>query len=179
MLLEQKLNVALYDSTGKETIISNVHITENVKIEKIHENHIDKLPSAILVNANNKGYCRTIIDKKSLAFFMDNLSKVSDDGNRSYIWRCLIDHINMDLLSTDDYFKCVLKNIEPEELESVIPYVLMNAKHVLRNYFKTEKRIQVREEFFNVLLRKLYKTENPSLKNILVSSMLDLATTDE
>jgi hypothetical protein len=56
-------------------------------------------PSAILVNGNNKGYCRTVLDYESLQFFLANLSKVKDDLNRSYIWRTLWDNLKIKILS--------------------------------------------------------------------------------
>jgi hypothetical protein len=56
-------------------------------------------PSAILVNGNNKGYCRTVLDHESLQFFLANLSKVKDDLNRSYIWRTLWDNLKIKILS--------------------------------------------------------------------------------
>lgn len=49
------------------------------------------MPSAIFVNANNKGYCRVIFDNVSLPFLLDNLSKVTNIPNRCYLWRALAD----------------------------------------------------------------------------------------
>lgn len=60
---------------------------------------LNKIPCAILVNGNLKGYCRTVLDKESLEFFLGNLSKVKDDLNRSYIWRTLWDNLKIKVLT--------------------------------------------------------------------------------
>jgi hypothetical protein len=52
---------------------------------------IEQKPEAILVNANAKGYCRTVFDEGSLHYYLENLSLIVDDLNRSYIWRTLWD----------------------------------------------------------------------------------------
>jgi hypothetical protein len=57
----------------------------------IHSGPLDRLPSAILVNANNKGYCRVVFDDLSLPFFLRNLPKIENNTNRSYVWRTLPD----------------------------------------------------------------------------------------
>lgn len=58
---------------------------------KIYEGNLEKFPKAVLINANNKGYCRVLFDESSKVFFLQNLSKVKSNLNRSYLWRALYD----------------------------------------------------------------------------------------
>lgn len=45
-------------------------LTENIyNLEK-------KEYTAILINANNKGYCRSLLDRKSIEYFMENFDKI-------------------------------------------------------------------------------------------------------
>jgi hypothetical protein len=52
-------------------------------------------PEAVLLNANNKGYARVVLDQESLNFMLQNLTKIKSDLNRSYIWRILSDTIKL------------------------------------------------------------------------------------
>jgi hypothetical protein len=62
------IDIAIYDENGSESIIENVKIqaSEIITGEVIG---LTKKPAAILINANNKGYCRAILDKESEIFF--------------------------------------------------------------------------------------------------------------
>ena len=81
-------------------------------------------PSAILVNGNIKGYCRTVLDQDSLQFFLANLSKVRDDLNRSYIWRTLWDNLKIKVLTGEQFLQCVLDHFLPETEEYTMPVII-------------------------------------------------------
>lgn len=51
------------------------------------------MPLAILLDSNNKGYCRVILDEFSKIFLLENLKKIKEDINRSYIWRIFMDSV--------------------------------------------------------------------------------------
>ena len=59
-----------------------------------------------LVNANNKGFCRALLDQDSLDFFCEFLGEV-DTVNRCYLWRILFDHVIMLKLSPLDFITAV------------------------------------------------------------------------
>ena len=65
------MDIAFYDQKCEEKVLEDVRVFSNeyTNIEEGHykgDNKSESAPSAILVNANNKGYCRIIIDMKSL-----------------------------------------------------------------------------------------------------------------
>lgn len=79
------LDVCLYDADCKETVWSDVRIKaqEITFDEATMEGPFDKQPAAVLVNTNNKGYCRVVLEDDSIKFFLKNLSKIDNSGNRS------------------------------------------------------------------------------------------------
>jgi hypothetical protein len=85
---------------------------------------INVRPCAILVNGDNKGYCRSILDAESLIFFLANLSKIKDDLNRSYIWRTLWDNLKLGILTGEQYLECVLNHFLTETEEYTMPVIV-------------------------------------------------------
>jgi hypothetical protein len=84
------------------------------------------------VNGNNRGYCRTILDKQSLAFFLANLSKIKDDLNRSYIWRTLWDNLKIKVLTGEQFLSCVQDHFLIETEEYTMPVVLQTIQLILK-----------------------------------------------
>ena len=77
-----------------------------------------------MVNANNKGYCRVVLDKISLKFFLENLSKIEDDLNRNYIWRILCDNLKIKNVTPDEFIQCVNDHLIKETEENTMMVVL-------------------------------------------------------
>lgn len=90
-----------------------------------------KKPSAILLNANNKGYCRVTLDKDSKSFFLGNLSKCQDDINRSNIWRIICDNMKMGLITGTEVIECFNKHIVGETEEYTLPVILAAIQWIL------------------------------------------------
>lgn len=76
------------------------------------------------MNANNKGYCRVVLDKNSVVFFIERLSKIKDDVNRCNVWRILCDNMRLGTISPQTLLECVIKHIVPEEEEYTLPIIL-------------------------------------------------------
>ena len=55
---EQVLDLALYDDDMNFEFVRDVHVQGEELTSNVYEGSLDKLPKAIFVNANNKGYCR-------------------------------------------------------------------------------------------------------------------------
>jgi len=70
---EQVIDVVLYDKDCNPTVIENVKVKAEEKTPEIAKG-LESKPCAILVNANNKGYCRVILDKESAQFLLNNVA---------------------------------------------------------------------------------------------------------
>lgn len=89
-------------------------------------------PSAVLINANNKGYARVLLDQESLKFVYENLHRFKSDINRSYLWRTLCDLIKIYLVKPNDFLQCLIDHIVLEDEEYTMPVVFENALWVLK-----------------------------------------------
>jgi hypothetical protein len=69
------------------------------------------------VNANNKGYCRTMFDEDSLKFLVSNLSKINNTPNRCYLWRTFADQVKLQKLKPKEYLECIYNHLPYEEEE--------------------------------------------------------------
>lgn len=96
------MDVAIYDKDCNQRILSDVRIQPEGITKDIIQG-LEKAPAAILINANNKGYCRTVLDQESLKFFLQNLSKITDTLNRSYIWRIFCDNLTIKVVKPEQF----------------------------------------------------------------------------
>jgi hypothetical protein len=99
------------------------------------------LPSfAVLPNINLKGYGRIILNEISISVFLQSVSKISDDPcNRIYIWRTLVDHVQMGIIRPEIFIKCVVKNLPGENTEFALQIILDKTFRILGSYFTLEQ----------------------------------------
>lgn len=112
-------------------------------------------PKAVLVNANNKGYCRVVLDSESLAFFLQNLSSIDDDLNRNYVWRILCDNLKIKVLKPQEFIQCVIDHIGKETEENTMMVVLQQVQWVLKYLIPLEKKAEEAMNLQLVLIDKL------------------------
>jgi hypothetical protein len=96
---------------------------------------VKKPPQAVLINANNKGYCRVILDVESKTCFLENLSNIEDDINRCNVWRIICDNMKLGLITGEEVINCVIKHIIPETEEYTMPVVLATVQWILKYKF--------------------------------------------
>ena len=53
--------------------IENVMIEDAEKTKGIYEGSLDNIPRVIFINANNKGYCRIILNQSSVEYLISNI----------------------------------------------------------------------------------------------------------
>lgn len=80
----------------------------------VYEGPLDQAPVAILVNANNKGYCRVVLDTTSQLVFLKSLRNIENSTNRSYVWRTLFDQVKLFKIHPQQFLECVFTNIGTE-----------------------------------------------------------------
>lgn len=92
------MDIAVYDENFVPTIYENVRILPKAQTVSAISG-LKAKPTAVLLNANNKGYCRVTLDDASKSFFLANLSICKDDINRSNIWRIICDNMKLGLIT--------------------------------------------------------------------------------
>ena len=152
---EQKLEVVVYDQDVNQRTVENVHIQgEALTREKVSV--FKNKPCAILVNGNLKGYCRTVLDQESLHYFLQNLSKVKDDLNRSYIWRTLWDNLKIKVLTGEQFLQCVLDHFLPETEEYTMPVIIQTIQVILKYHLSDRPDLKT---FYQNSLLALFKAK--------------------
>jgi len=74
---------------------------------------------AILLNSDDSGFIKSVIDLKSLRFFKENLMKIKDDLKRLMIWRVFYD-MTLDLkLQSKEFFDLIEKYITQESPDNI------------------------------------------------------------
>ena len=124
------IDIAIYDENFTPTIYENVKVLAAAQTISAVSG-LQKKPSAILLNANNKGYCRVTLDKDSKSFFLGNLSKCQDDINRSNIWRIICDNMKLGLITGTEVIECFNKHIVGETEEYTLPVILAAIQWIL------------------------------------------------
>lgn len=124
------IDIAVYDEKFNPTIYENIRVLAAAQTVSAIRG-LQKKPSAILLNANNKGYCRVTLDKDSKNFFLGNLSKCQDDINRSNIWRIICDNMKMGLITGAEVIECFNKHIISETEEYTLPVILATIQWIL------------------------------------------------
>jgi hypothetical protein len=86
---------------------------------------------AVLVNANNKGYCRTQLDDRSINYFAENLQHIDHTVNRCYLWRILYDHVRTCKLPPMMYIEIACMHLKAEKESQIIPFILEQCAYIL------------------------------------------------
>lgn len=126
--------MALYDNNFGEKLLFNIRVKPGEKESVIYESSVELLPEAILINANNKGYGRIVMDENSIRFFCQNLSKIQNTVNRSLIWRALPDQMLLLRLKPIEFMECIIKNIGAETQDLILPFILEQMHFLLKFY---------------------------------------------
>lgn len=116
---------------------------------------LETLPEAVLVNAGVKGYCRTIIDSMSLSFFLESLSLIKDDLNRSYVWRTLWENLKLGNVTGFQVLDCFLKHFPEETEEYTMTFTLQMIQHILKYRIDPEDKLTFLPLLRDLFLRKI------------------------
>jgi hypothetical protein len=66
---------------------------------------------AFFPNANNKGYCRSILDRDSLLILAKHVGAVENPADRTYLWRTLADHVSLGKLKPQIFLESVFEHL--------------------------------------------------------------------
>jgi hypothetical protein len=131
---------------------------------------------AFFPNAQQKGYCRALLDLESLSVLLEHVGELSDPADRSYLWRTLADHVHLGIISASQFLSAVVKFLPSETLELAIQIILDKGFYMVRNFFDSQEKAEVREKMFYALLEKIERTTDKSMLNLLASNMLTCAS---
>lgn len=108
------------------------------------------------------------MDASSLVFFLDNISKVTDDLMRSLIWFNIAQHVKFGLLRVDDFINFVVKSLLDEPLAFVQNKLLTNLYSYLVNFVPREDMVTLTTIVHDAIYLKLQDPNVPSLDQVQV-----------
>jgi hypothetical protein len=119
---------------------------------------LGEIPSAIFINANNKGYCRIKLDKNTIQILRSKITSITNVPNRCYLWRILADQLKLLTIKPNQFLKAVFDNLDQENEDQIFPFLITECQHVIKYYTRINDRSQVNIEFFEALYKKLKNT---------------------
>lgn len=178
---EQKFQIALFD--------------ENFEVEDVHDVRIEakdvteiltlkgrKAPHAYLLNYNDWGYGKFLIDEKSLEAFKNGLSSIEDSLSRKLIHNTLSIMARDAKLSANLFAEIIKNQIYKEKNQDIIQEQLaINLIVILNNYVPQGKYQQFeKDEMIEFLLGKfLPLTTVPEIKELIVTSTIRFSCTED
>mmetsp|Transcript_16916 Transcript_16916/g.28639 ORF Transcript_16916/g.28639 Transcript_16916/m.28639 type:complete len:182 (+) Transcript_16916:1431-1976(+) len=123
---EQVINVEFYSSEGPDSVLlSSCHPIRVLAQDTTEvELEIPFQPQCALLNSDNLGYARVMLDESQVNFFLGNISKIEKQLNRSLAWFILRDHVNLLKISPISFLECFIDNIARETEQNTIVYLL-------------------------------------------------------
>lgn len=110
---------------------------------------------AVLVNAEDWGYCKVRIDDKSWKVFNGRMHLIQSPLNRMVLYRAMLMMVKDLSLSGAEYLNCILNQISNENDPSAATYLLENIHFVLDNCIPIENLEQVNLEIFEKIKQKI------------------------
>ena len=177
-LRSQAIDIAFYDDSCGEKVFPHV-IIEDKEITEVKQVAGEKEPAAVLLNAHGQGYCKTVIDPASVAFFKKNLHKVKSDINRALVWRTLWDMVHDNRCTVEDYFELFKANIGTEQVANTIDFVYQKALYIAGVVFPFEAREKNTSIVLNCALKHLANLQDKADKLLVVSKAIASMTDEE
>ncbi len=139
-------------SVSTRTPLDKFLPTSSAGIERYHEN---RKTNFIFPNYQDYGYGIFLLDEKSRAYVLNNISSEKDDFLRSMMWGSLWDSLRFYELTPEDYVKLVIKNINVETDESTIQFLLGRVSTAMNYYLSDAQRDELTPQIEKLLIEKL------------------------
>jgi len=180
VLREQKIKIALFNSNFEVEEILDIKINAS-EITEICELNEKPAPHAFLLNYEDWGYGRFLIDKNSLEAFQEGVSKIESSLSRKLIHNTLFTMTREGQLSAHDFGNVIKKQmIHESNQDIVLEQLRYNMRVIFKNYIPDEYEMQESEEMFNFLLTEfLPVASNDQMQQIVVEASISVAKSEE
>jgi aminopeptidase N len=179
-LREQKFQIAFFNEKFE------VYDVIEVKIEATEETELTELegkkaPTAYLLNYNDWGYGKFLIDNRSLEAFKEGLCKIQDSLTRKLIHNTVFIMARDAKLSASVYSDIIRNQIIHESNQDIVQeQVWLNTNLILKHYVADEHIEEECDKMLKFLLNDFLPiAPNEELKDILLTSIIALACTEE
>lgn len=180
VLREQKIKIALFNSNFEVEDIIDIKI-QATEITEIRQIEGQSAPHAFLLNYEDWGYGRFLIDDRSLKAFQEGLSKIEGSLSRKLIHNTLFTMTRDGQLSANDFGNIIKKQMMQEvNQDIVLEQLRYNMRVIFKNYIPDEYELQESQEMFNFLLTEFLPTaSNDQMQQIIVEASISVARSEE
>ena len=155
-----------YDNNGESLEKNKILIKD---IETII--NLSCIPECIVINSDDYGYCKIILEEKTLAFIKTNLHKIVNPINRMLLISNISEMINDCLFEPANLLELISSHITYETEPILLTFMLSMANSILINKVKDKalknhyypilfdkilEGIQLYKEFQDIILNFLY-----------------------
>ena len=131
------------DQTVERVLVKSAQITPEILT-------LESKPEAVLINYNNRGYCRLRFDSDSYALFRDNLRYIKESSMRTYLWRTFKDMAQSNHMSVSDWYSLIIQNLAFEDEEQTLSLILDQILVTCKNGLFTDEQVR---EIFSIVSR--------------------------
>lgn len=90
--------------------------------------------ACVILNADDTGYCKVILDPKSLEYLKENLNALEEDLTRLIVWRSLWDMVRDAKISGVEFLTSVVKHLPTEASTTINSEVIAFTKTAIEGY---------------------------------------------
>ena len=179
-LREQKIQICFFDDNFEVSKVFDVKIDAK-EVTNIPELQGQDLPKAYLLNYNDWGYGKFMIDEKSLEAFTEGLSKIEYSLSRKMIYNTIFTMTRDAKLPGHKFTTTVRSQIASETNQDIMNDILFRSTHMILSYYVpieySELEFQKMVDF--ILYEILPQSTDGELKQILLSTIIGFSMTEE
>jgi len=90
--------------------------------------------ACVILNAEDNGYCKVILDPTSIAYLKENLNELEEDLTRLIVWRSLWDMVRDGKISGVEFLTSVVKHLPTETSTTINSEVIAFTKAGIEGY---------------------------------------------
>jgi aminopeptidase N len=119
-----------------------------------------KNAECVVLNACDYGYCKVVLDERSLAFMKKNLGFLGEELTRALIWRSMWDMVRDAKMSGVELIEIVLTHLASETKPAIVQAVLKCAQNALESYIPDHPRkLELYHQLFELILQRMREAE--------------------
>lgn len=131
------------------------NLVKKIMIEPKEESNIDIFanipsPKAVILNYNDWGYFKMLLDKTSIEYLKDNATvKLPDLLTRQMFYRSLYDMTRDAIMPCNDYLDFVSQSLLDEPSDELLWNVMMNLPNVIKFFLPQKYQEEYMNKMFN------------------------------
>ncbi len=142
-----------------------------------------KAPKAVILNHNDYGYFKWIIDRRSIDNLKTTLPLIQDNLLKALVYRSLFDMMRDSKISGFEYVEMITNFLVSETSEISLPNLFTNLYSAIYNYVPIRFYIDQCSKIFSIILKMLksqlilFNSKNPvASKDLILNLILRLFT---